>query len=167
MHDGVAAVHHVVEALRVLHGGAVLHVELDPVLDGGLHLAAVVLGDAHHVGGQVEAMHVHTIPAQCLLWAGDSYCIKFFKPVAKRKVGHYLKSNGIELALRSNCVTCHVDLESHGMIADLRAMRKAEPPAPQPKSRTFMPGLRSSWATNSLVVDSPPTLTKVRPKISS
>ena len=71
VHDGVAAVHHVVEALRVLHGGAVLHVELDPVLDGGLHLAAVVLGDAHHVGGQVEAMHVHTIPAQYLLWAGD------------------------------------------------------------------------------------------------
>ena len=46
-------------------------------------------------------------------------------------------------------------------------MRKAEPPAPDPMSRTFMPGLRSSMATNCSVVVFPPVLTKVFPNISS
>ena len=46
-------------------------------------------------------------------------------------------------------------------------MRKAEPPAPDPISRTFIPGLRSSLATNSSVVVFPPVLTKVFPNISS
>ena len=59
--DGVTTVDHVIEVVRVLHGQSILNVELDPVLHSRLHLRPVVLGNANHVGGQVNAMNIYSI----------------------------------------------------------------------------------------------------------
>ena len=59
--DGVPAVDHVVEVVGILHAERVLDVELNPVLDCGLHLCSVVLGDANHVGGEINTMNINSI----------------------------------------------------------------------------------------------------------
>ena len=88
---------------------------------------SVVQGESVHVGGEVNTVDIHSIPAGQKYKTFSQY---FLSP-------HFL------------------------------AMRKAEPPAPEPMSRTFMPGLRSNMATNASVVVLPPVLTKVLPNISS
>ncbi len=60
MQDGVSAVNDIVEVLRVDHGGGVLDMKLDAVLDSGLLLCevgAVLLCQGDHVDREVDAMH--------------------------------------------------------------------------------------------------------------
>ena len=57
-----APIDHIIKVLWILHCSGILHIELDPVFDRGLHLSSVVICYSYHIRGKVYPMNINPVP---------------------------------------------------------------------------------------------------------